>query len=81
MEKVIEIEKCTQMDIAFNINFKMLFEMQINGDLYSTDYDYFFCIDQPYLVFKNYKGEKLFENISEYNLYNDQKIIEIVKIK
>ena len=26
----------------------------------------------------NYKGEKLFENISEYNLYNDQKIIEIV---
>lgn len=57
-DKVIEIEKCTQMDIVFNKNCKMLFEMQINGDLYSTDYDYFFCIDQPYLVFKNYKGEK-----------------------
>ena len=57
-EKVIVIEKCTQMDIVINKNCKMLFEMQINGDLYSTDYDYFFCIDQPYLIFKNYKNEK-----------------------
>lgn len=59
----------------FNKSFKELYKT--NNALISLNQKYILEKGEKYTLL-NYKGEKLFENISEYNLYNDQKIIEIV---
>ena len=59
----------------FNKSFKELYKT--NNALISLNQKYILEKSEKYTLL-NYKGEKLFENISEYNLYNDQKIIEIV---
>ena len=59
----------------FNKSFKELYKT--NNALISLNQKYMLEKGEKYTLL-NYKGEKLFENISEYNLYNDQKIIEIV---
>lgn len=59
----------------FNKSFKGLYKT--NNALISLNQKYILEKGEKYTLL-NYKGEKLFENISEYNLYNDQKIIEIV---
>lgn len=59
----------------FNKSFKELYKT--NNALISLNQKYILEKGGKYTLL-NYKGEKLFENISEYNLYNDQKIIEIV---
>lgn len=59
----------------FNKSFKELYKT--NNALISLNQKYILEKGEKYTLL-NYKGEKLFENISEYNLYNNQKIIEIV---
>ena len=59
----------------FNKSFKELYKT--NNALISLNQKYILEKGEKYTLL-NYKGEKLFENITEYNLYNDQKIIEIV---
>ena len=59
----------------FNKSFKELYKT--NNALISLNQKYILEKGEKYTLL-NYKGEKLFENISEYNLYNGQKIIEIV---
>lgn len=59
----------------FNKSFKELYKT--NNALISLNQKYILEKGEKYTLL-NYKGEKLFENISEYDLYNDQKIIEIV---
>lgn len=59
----------------FNKSFKEFYKT--NNALISLNQKYILEKGEKYTLL-NYKGEKLFENISEYNLYNDQKIIEIV---
>lgn len=59
----------------FNNSFKELYKT--SNALISLNQKYILEKGEKYTLL-NYKGEKLFENISEYNLYNDQKIIEIV---
>lgn len=59
----------------FNKSFKELYKT--SNALISLNQKYILEKGEKYTLL-NYKGEKLFENISEYNLYNDQKIIEIV---
>lgn len=59
----------------FNKSFKGLYKT--NNALISLNQKYILEKGEKYTLL-NYKGEKLFENISEYNLYNNQKIIEIV---
>lgn len=60
---------------VFNKSFKELYKT--NNALISLNQKYILEKGEKYTLL-NYKGEKLFENISEYNLYNNQKIIEIV---
>ena len=60
---------------TFNKSFKELYKT--NNALISLNQKYILEKGEKYTLL-NYKGEKLFENISEYNLYNNQKIIEIV---
>ncbi len=60
---------------VFNKSFKELYKT--NNALISLNQKYILEKGEKYTLL-NYKGEKLFENITEYNLYNDQKIIEIV---
>lgn len=59
----------------FNKSFKELYKT--NNALISLNQKYILEKGEKYTLL-NYNGEKLFENISEYNLYNNQKIIEIV---
>lgn len=59
----------------FNKSFKEFYKT--NNALISLNQKYILEKGEKYTLL-NYKGEKLFENISEYNLYNNQKIIEIV---
>lgn len=59
----------------FNKSFKELYKT--NNALISLNQKYILEKGGKYTLL-NYKGEKLFENITEYNLYNNQKIIEIV---
>lgn len=59
----------------FNKSFKELYKT--NNALISLNQKYILEKGEKYTLL-NYKGEKLFENITEYNLYNNQKIIEIV---
>lgn len=59
----------------FNKSFKELYKT--NNALISLNQKYILEKGEKYTLL-NYKGEKLFENITEYNLYNEQKIIEIV---
>ena len=59
----------------FNKSFKELYKT--NNALISLNQKYILEKGEKYTLL-NYKGEKLLENITEYNLYNDQKIIEIV---
>lgn len=59
----------------FNKSFKELYKT--NNALISLNQKYILEKGEKYTLL-NYKGEKLFENISEYNLYNNQKTIEIV---
>lgn len=59
----------------FNKSFKELYKT--NNALISLNQKYILEKGEKYTLL-NYKGEKLFENISEYNLYNNQKMIEIV---
>ena len=59
----------------FNKSFKELYKT--NNALISLNQKYILEKGEKYTLLNN-KGEKLFENISEYDLYNDQKIIEIV---
>lgn len=60
---------------VFNRSLKELYKT--NNALISLNQKYILEKGEKYTLL-NYKGEKLFENISEYNLYNNQKIIEIV---
>lgn len=59
----------------FNKSFKELYKT--NNALISLNQKYILEKGEKFTLLNN-KGEKLFENISEYNLYNNQKIIEIV---
>lgn len=59
----------------FNKSFKELYKT--TNALISLYQKYILEKGKKYTLL-NYKGEKLFENISEYNLYDNQKIIEIV---
>lgn len=57
--KVIEIEKCHQMDMDFILDGKVSFEFLINGELYATDYEDFYRSDQPPMTFANQMGSKI----------------------
>ncbi len=59
----------------FNKSFKELYKT--NNALISLNQKYILEKGEKFTLLNN-KGEKIFENISEYNLYNNQKIIEIV---
>ena len=59
----------------FNKSFKELYKT--NNALISLNQKYILEKGEKYTLL-NYKGEKIYENITEYNLYNEQKIIEIV---
>lgn len=59
----------------FDKSFKELYKT--NNALISLNQKYILEKGEKYTLLNN-KGEKLFENISEYDLYNNQKIIEIV---
>ena len=58
-QKIIEIEKCYQLDIDFLIDGEVSFEFIINGEFYATNYANYYRLNSPVLTFVSQRGNKI----------------------